>query len=508
MTTPALAANRLALVIGNDAYTDVPVLAKAVADADAVADTLTRQGFAIYKATNVTRRDMNRTIADFTSALEPGDTAVMFYAGHGVEIGGENYLLPTDIDASGQSDFVRAESIALSSLLDRVRSTGARMAIAIIDACRDNPFEASTGRSIGRSRGLGRIAAPEGTFVIFSAGAGQLALDRLSDGEEAQNSVFTRALLPRLEEPGLELRDMVTDLRREVRSLAQTVRHTQTPAYYDELLGEFYFTPASGRGFETIEAPEPAPPRSPDRMRADFDLARTVGTAAALDAFLARYSDREDDLAYQLALALRRDLDSGEPADPPRTTTAPPIDTRAPALVRETQAALNAVGCDAGTPDGIAGPRTRAAFAAFLDATGSDMRPEALGTERARNAVRDATGRVCRAAAPAPGGPSPSPATGPDLTGTWSFRANCALFITTTGTMRLSRNGPRAFRGPIRDSLGQNGRIEFTLNGRAISGRTFFPDVTHTYSGTLDADGQGFTIQGTSTCTTRAVKVS
>ena len=136
-----------------------------------------------------------------------------------VEIDGENYLLPTDIVApsSGETDFVKSESIALSNLLDRVRATGARTSIAIIDACRDNPFETVSGRSVGRTRGLGRINAPEGMFVIFSAGAGQMALDRLSDDEPAQNSVFTRALLPRLSEPGLELRSMVSDLRREVR---------------------------------------------------------------------------------------------------------------------------------------------------------------------------------------------------------------------------------------------------------------------------------------------------
>lgn len=508
LALPAAAQDRLALVIGNNAYASVPVLAKAVADADAVSGALEAQGYRIFKATDVARREMNRTISDFTSALQPGGTAVVFYAGHGVEISGENYLLPTDIvaPASGDSDFVRSESIALSSLLDRVRATGARMAIVIVDACRDNPFEVSTGRSIGRTRGLGRIAAPEGTFVIFSAGAGQLALDRLNDGEAEKNSVFTRALLPRLSEPGLELRAMVADLRREVRGLAQSVQHDQTPAYYDELLGEFYFTPADVRGFETEEVPGAAPPPpapAADRMRDDFELARSVGTAAALDAFLARYADRKGDLAYQLAETLRRDL--GETVAMP-SSKVPAAEARASAaLLRETQAALNARGCNAGTPDGVVGPRTRAAFGAFLAETGSDLRAESLGTEAALAAVRAAPGRVCAApSAPTP----PAAAPGQGLAGTWSFRASCAMFITTTGTMRLTRVGANTFRGPISDSLGQNGRIELRLGGRSIDGQTFFPAASHTYTGALDADGMGFTIRGTSTCTTRAVRVN
>ncbi|MEM1006972.1 MAG: caspase family protein, partial [Pseudomonadota bacterium] len=220
---PLSAQERLALVIGNDRYTSVVDLQKAVADAEAVSDKLRELGFETIEGLNLDRRGMNERISEFTSRLNAGDTAFVFFAGHGVEIDGENYLLPTDIVAptSGETDFVKSESIALSNLLDRVRATGARTSIAIVDACRDNPFDTVAGRSVGKTRGLGRINAPEGMFVIFSAGAGQMALDRLSDDEAARNSVFTRALLPRLSQPGLELRSMVADLRREVRDLSR-----------------------------------------------------------------------------------------------------------------------------------------------------------------------------------------------------------------------------------------------------------------------------------------------
>ena len=247
LAMPVSAERRVALLIGNNAYQEVEPLAKAVADAEAMATQLQSVGFETVLATDVTRRDFNLRISQFTGALGPGDTAFIFYAGHGVEIEGENYLLPVDIlvpDAAS-SDFVRSESIALSGLLDRVRRTGARATLAVIDACRNNPFPARAGRSIGGTRGLARLAAPEGTFVMFSAGAGQLALDQLNANDDGANSVFTRLLLPKIGQPGLELRELISDLRVEVRDLARTENHAQFPAYYDELLGDFFFTEAA-----------------------------------------------------------------------------------------------------------------------------------------------------------------------------------------------------------------------------------------------------------------------
>ncbi|MEL6570978.1 MAG: caspase family protein [Pseudomonadota bacterium] len=241
------AQQRVALVVGNNAYEDVPVLEKAVADAEAIAAQLATLDFDVILATDVDRRTFNLKVSEMINRLEPGDTAFVFYAGHGVEIEGENYLLPVDILGSGglSSDFVTSESIALSQLLDRIRRTGARTTLAILDACRDNPFPAVAGRSIGRPQGLGRIAAPEGTFVMFSAGAGQQALDALDRFDGSENSVFTRLLLPKLVEPGLELRQLIGQLRVEVRDLARSRDHAQFPAYYDELLGDFYFTSAA-----------------------------------------------------------------------------------------------------------------------------------------------------------------------------------------------------------------------------------------------------------------------
>ncbi|MEO1789691.1 MAG: caspase family protein [Pseudomonadota bacterium] len=483
-----MAANRAALVIGNDLYDEVPDLQKAGNDARSVSAVLRDQGFTVTTVIDAPRREMNRQISSFTAGLQPGDTAVIFFAGHGVEIDGENYLLPTDIVApdSGDREFVKSESIALSRLLDRVRATGARTTVAIIDACRENPFEATTGRSIGGTRGLGRIAAPEGTFVMFSAGAGQLALDRLSDADPDENSVFTRTLLPRLREPGLELRDLVAETRIAVRDLARTQSHAQFPAYYDELLGEFFF---AGQG-DPLSVPQPVI----GDVRADFDLARSVGTAAALEAFVARYGGADEDLTVGIARGMLLEMAAlpVQPAPEPEPEREPPSDPRA--AMRETQEALNRLGCSAGGADGVAGPRTRAAFARFLAAQDStSLGPDALGSPQALAALTAPGVKRCAVA---------TPPTLPDvLSGTWRYRANCPLFIRTTGTIALNRSGNTVYRGPVSDSLGQRGEAVVTVSGRQVNGTTRWTNFTETWTGTLTADRKTFSATSSNGCT-------
>ncbi|GGH25106.1 Uncharacterized protein, contains caspase domain [Cribrihabitans marinus] len=523
---PALAQERLALVIGNDSYDHVPRLDKAVADARAIASKLRGMGFETLEGIDVDRRMMNRRISEFTARLEPGDTAFVFFAGHGVEIDGENYLLPTDIVApdSGESDFVKSESIALSALLDRVRSTGARTAITIVDACRNNPFETVAGRSIGRTRGLGRISAPQGTFVIFSAGAGQLALDGLHEEDPAQNSVFTRALLPRLSEPGLELRALVADLRVEVRDLARTVSHTQVPAYYDELLGEFYFIPAAAKAPATAA---PAQAAEVDPIRADLELARSIGTVDALDGFLDRYEDRADEYSYQVAVQLREGL-STEAAAPAKRATqvdevpAEPAAVSVPyaevieeerrqqgtkATIRATQAALNAAGCSAGGADGVIGPRTRSAFARFIDASGASLNPDGLGSVDALRAIEAAGRNVCKPAprqAPQSASATAPAAGGLTLSGSWKYRANCVLVVKVTGTVTFRKSGANAYHGRLADSLGQRANSDVYLNSREITGTDYFPGVTVKWRGRMAADGQSYTATGSTGCSVYA----
>ena len=185
-------AGRLALVVGNDAYAEVTGLAKAVNDARAVAKALTAIGFQVDTAENANRNQMSRKLVEFESKVQLGDTVVFFFAGHGFEIRGDNYLLPVDVPAAepGEESLVKDASFAAADVIDRIEAKGPATVIAIFDACRDNPFARPGTRALGgTTRGLARMAPPDGVFILFSAGAGQEALDNLGDADPDGNSV-------------------------------------------------------------------------------------------------------------------------------------------------------------------------------------------------------------------------------------------------------------------------------------------------------------------------------
>lgn len=259
------AAKRVALVIGNNAYENLPVLQKAVNDARSVADTLRDIGFKVHLGENLTRRQTSRKLSNFAADLSPGDQAFVFFAGHGVALGAENYLIPADMPKprAGEDGLVRDEAIAVSELVARVQRRGAAASFFVLDACRDNPFAATGVRSIGSTRGLTRVTAPSGVFILFSAGIGQTALDRLSDQDPDRNSVFTRKLVPLLKTPGLTHIGLAKTLQREVSVLAGTVPHRQQPAYYDEIIGEIVLRPAEKVAKPPETETQAKPPLSP-----------------------------------------------------------------------------------------------------------------------------------------------------------------------------------------------------------------------------------------------------
>src|SRR5262249_41854793 len=150
-----------------------------------------------------------------------------------------NYLLPTDTPAGheGQEDLIAREAVSASSIIETLQERGARATVMILDACRDNPFKTANSRGVGGSRGLGRIDPQEGVFVLYSAGIGQTALDRLNDKDADPNSVFTRTLIRLMEKPGLSVQELAKTTQSEVRKLAATVSHFQMPAYYDQIDG-------------------------------------------------------------------------------------------------------------------------------------------------------------------------------------------------------------------------------------------------------------------------------
>ncbi|MEY4427330.1 MAG: hypothetical protein RLZZ182_19, partial [Pseudomonadota bacterium] len=230
----AWAANRLALIIGNDQYRFVPPLQNAVADANTIAEAFRKAG---YKTTVLGNRDlksMKDDIRTFRKQVQSGDEVVFFYSGHGTQMGGENFLLPIDVRAES-ADQVRDDALSLSQVLNDLRTSNPAFTLAIVDACRDNPF-ASKGRAIG-GRGLTGVAGATGQMVMYAAGEGQQALDRLGPGDTVRNGVFTRVFVREMTRPGLPIDQVLRNVRVEVNRLAASVRHEQVPALYDQVLG-------------------------------------------------------------------------------------------------------------------------------------------------------------------------------------------------------------------------------------------------------------------------------
>src|SRR6059058_107304 len=150
LAAPAYADKRVALVIGNNDYRNVPKLQKAVNDARTMGDTLKQLGFTVMVAENQNRQAFSETLLAFDRAVGPGDTAFFFYAGHGFEIAGQNFLLPTDVPAAteGQEELVRDASVLADRIIERLQNKKARTSILVFDACRNNPFERSGTRAV------------------------------------------------------------------------------------------------------------------------------------------------------------------------------------------------------------------------------------------------------------------------------------------------------------------------------------------------------------------------
>ena len=255
---PALAERRIALVIGNGSYTTAP-LPNPVNDASLMAATLEELGFTVSAHTDLDRRGLQRAVVDFGKLLEasePDTVALIYYAGHGVQIDGENYLIPVDAEIRDPLD-VKIEGVRASDVLDTLNRYDGGLNIVILDACRNNPFEGAT-RSGGGS-GLARMDAPTGTLVAFSTAPGRVA----EDGS-GNNSPYTRALSRAMRIPGLQVEDVFKRVRIEV---LERTANRQVPWESSSLTGDFYFSgpPAAGTPPAPLPAPlQPAPaPRQP-----------------------------------------------------------------------------------------------------------------------------------------------------------------------------------------------------------------------------------------------------
>ena len=260
LAAPAQAEKRVALVVGNNDYRNVPKLQKAVNDARTMGDTLKQLGFSVMVAENQNRQAFSETLLAFDRAVGPGDTAFFFYAGHGFEIAGQNFLLPTDVPAAteGQEELVRDASVLADRVIERLQNKKVRTAILVFDACRNNPFERAGTRAVAGGGGLAPMTQlPEGVFSVFSAGPRQTALDRLSNNDDNPNSVFTRTFAKELTQPGINLVQVAQRTRRLVSEMAETVHHKQVPVYFDQMVDDVFL---NGLAKGQPEAATPAGP--------------------------------------------------------------------------------------------------------------------------------------------------------------------------------------------------------------------------------------------------------
>ena len=278
---PAWADKRVALVLGNSAYQNVARLPNPVNDADRIATTLKQAGFDIVDSRHdLPAAETKRALRDFADRARDADIAVVYYAGHGIEVDGANYLIPVDAKLERDTD-VYDEAFSLERVLIAIEPAK-RLRLVILDACRDNPFAKSMKRTVA-SRAIGQgLAKVEPTspnvLIAYSAKAGSTAAD--GDGN---NSPFTVALANHLTTPGLDVRRAFGFVRDDV---LKSTGNRQEPFVYGSLGGDDVpLVPAK-------VAPAPATTSSPQaEMRRDYELALQVGNKSALNAFLAQYPD-------------------------------------------------------------------------------------------------------------------------------------------------------------------------------------------------------------------------
>lgn len=237
----AKADRRVAFVVGNGAYKNVAQLPNPPIDAKAMASTLRNVGFEVIEGSNLSRDQMTEKLLDFGRKAQGSDVAVFYYAGHGIAVGGSNYLLPVDADIKSEMDVKLGAAINIDLTLDQTMGD-AKVKLVFLDACRDNPFAAkiksnSATRSVNVQSGLAEMKSGEGTLIAFATGPGQTALD----GQEGNNSPFTRALIDNITKPGVEIQQAMTSVRAQVN---EETHKGQLPWGHTNLIGAVYLNPA------------------------------------------------------------------------------------------------------------------------------------------------------------------------------------------------------------------------------------------------------------------------
>ena len=330
----AFADRRIALVIGNGKYENAGVLANPTNDADAIADLFTKAGFdSVDRRRDLGVVEFKRAVREFVDRAASADVAVVYYSGHGLEIGGVNYLIPVDAKLTSTLD-MDDEAVSLDRVLVAAGHVK-KLSLIILDACRENPFHpvaddarVTRGVSMGLA-GVGPTVAD--TLIAFAAKAGSVSYD--GDG---RNSPFTTALLKYITRPGLDIRLALGKVRDDV---LRATNHRQEPYVYGSLGGEnVSLVPAAPEAPNVVAVPPPAanvaaiPQAAPATVAGEAPDYRTAERAASLDGWRAFLAAHPDGSYARLAraemdnLLARQQLESAKlevaPAEPAKTEVA------------------------------------------------------------------------------------------------------------------------------------------------------------------------------------------
>jgi hypothetical protein len=246
---------RIALIIGNGAYSSSP-LKNPVNDATDMATALQRLRFKVNLKKNADLQTMEEAIEDFGNRLKKGGVGLFYYAGHGVQVNGTNYLIPVNAKINKESD-IRFKAVDVGLILAEMENASNGMNIILLDACRDNPFGKS---SRSASRGLAIVSnSPSGTFISYSTSPGQIAKDG-----EGRNSPYTKALLENIAKPGLTINSVFMKVRSKVKK-----ETGQVPWELSSLEGDFFFAPRAGNAATMLDDSSPVKSSAKDVLDDD-----------------------------------------------------------------------------------------------------------------------------------------------------------------------------------------------------------------------------------------------
>ena len=322
----ALADRRVALVVGNGDYADLPDLVNPSRDATAMADTLEGLGFEVTSGIDLGYRDLTGLVREFGRTLAGADVALVYYAGHGVQLGGENYLLPVDAALEHPND-LDFDAVRLTAVLDRMERDD-RVNIVLLDACRDNPLHqrwsggSARGLMLGEGAGLSQTPGPIGTLVFFATQP-----DATADDGEGDHSPFTASLLDHIDTPGLEIADLVREVRRDV---AAATDNAQVPWDQSSLTDRFFFAPPTdGNGSATVEPPEPGEAVRPGSSAADvvfWESIRDSDHVGDYEAYLERFPDGTFATLARMRIDRLADVGDAAPEETDVANLASPAD--------------------------------------------------------------------------------------------------------------------------------------------------------------------------------------